>query len=45
VTQLKQFEIMISINKLTAAKIIALWNIPTLLLLGSACEIAVSLFS
>jgi len=36
---------MLAINKVTAAKLIALWNLPALLLLASAYEIGITVFN
>ena len=35
---------MLAINKTTAAKLIVLWNLPALLLLAGAYEVATTLF-
>jgi len=36
---------MIAINKTTAAKLIVIWNLPSLLLLVGAYEIGISVFA
>ncbi len=36
---------MLAINKTTAAKLIFLWNLPTLILLFGACEIGNAVFA
>ena len=38
-----QFIVMLGINKITAAKLIVLWNLPALLILASAYEVGSTL--
>tara|TARA_Y100001968_G_scaffold164298_1_gene150365 strand:- start:213 stop:446 length:234 start_codon:yes stop_codon:yes gene_type:complete len=41
----EKFLVMLAINKITAAKLIILWNLPTLLLSISAFEVGTTLFA
>ena len=36
---------MLAINKITAAKLIVLWNLPALVLLAGACEVGTTVFA
>tara|TARA_Y100001978_G_C23399723_1_gene294029 strand:+ start:424 stop:534 length:111 start_codon:yes stop_codon:yes gene_type:complete len=36
---------MLAINKVTAAKLIVLWNLPALLLISSAYEVGTKVFA
>tara|TARA_Y100001968_G_scaffold97845_1_gene87818 strand:+ start:85 stop:231 length:147 start_codon:yes stop_codon:yes gene_type:complete len=41
----QNFLVMLAINKATAAKLIVLWNLPSLLLLVGAFEVGTTVFT
>ena len=41
----KKLLVMLAFNKITAAKLIVLWNLPALLLLAGAFEVGTTVFA